>query len=275
LTWSRQSNIKTIVANKPHSYPTLKLFGPKLSGGYGWKWLGCAGWLIAGVLGFWAVPRIYHHFTDGFPALYRGYIGPAVANKKRALLSPWQDRRPLIILAGDSHIEFGNWYDLFGGARAVRNCGLAGAQVADVTELVSAITDLHPQMIVLMCGVNNFLHGQTGPDQCLKDYELLLATIRARLQPGSILVLSLMPLRESPSERSVHQLNAAINQFNLRLSAFCREHQVVFLDVNPAVSDANGSLAPELTADGLHLNLDGYQRLAAAIAPHLPTPPTP
>ena len=249
----------------------MKQLGDKICGGRGWKWFGGTGWLLAGLLGFWAAPRIYHHFIDRLPTVYREYMDRAIAEKKRELLSPWQDQRPLVILAGDSHVEFGGWYDLFGGGRAVRNCGLAGARVADVTELVPAISDLHPQMVVLMCGVNNFIHGQPDSDQCLKDYDALLAAVHSHLQPGSVLVLSLMPLRESAVDRHAHQLNAAINQFNARLAVCCREHHVDFLNVNPAVIDTNGGLARELTVDGLHLNHDGYLRLAAAIAPHLTT----
>ena len=156
----------------------------------------------------------------------------------------------------------------------MRNCGLSGAKIADVTELVSAIGGAHPKMVVLMCGVNDFLHHENA-DACLEDYEALLAAVRSHLQPESILVLSVMPVRESMADRTAHEFNAGIARFNLSLAACCRQHQVGFLDVKSAVADANGGLASELTIDGLHLNRDGYCRLAAFIAPDLTQPAKP
>jgi lysophospholipase L1-like esterase len=226
------------------------------------------GWLLAGLLGCWAGPRIYHHLITRLPAVQGENWRQTLAEKKQELSSRWQDSRPLILLAGDSQIEYGNWYELFAGAWAVRNCGLARAKIADVTQLVPAIGDQHPQMVVLMCGINNLGANET-PEACLHDYEALLAAVRSRLQPESILVLSVMPVRESGMDRAGHQCNLNVNQLNTRLEACCREHQVLFLNVNSAVAGANGGLAGELTVDGLHLNPAGYRRLAAAIAPQL------
>jgi lysophospholipase L1-like esterase len=150
----------------------------------------------------------------------------------------------------------------------VRNCGLARSKIADVSQLVSVIGQPRPRMVVLMCGVNNLGHGD-GRDACVRDYEELLATVRAHLQPESILVLSVMPVRETPVDRAAQQFNMNIVQFNTELAECCRRHQIQFLDVNPAVTGANGGLADELTEDGLHLNAEGYRRLARIISPQL------
>jgi lysophospholipase L1-like esterase len=246
--------------------PSLKPFRNRICGWCGWKWFWSAGWLLAALLSFWAAPRIYHRLTSHAPAAQDW--SQILAHKRREVSSPWQDRRPLLILAGDSQIEMGNWYDLFSGAWAVRNCGLSRAKIADVTQVVSAIGDSHPKMVVLMCGINS-LGSHEGQDACLRDYEDLLAAVRSRVQPESTLVLSLMPVRESASGRGNHQFNAEIKQFNTKLAACCQQHQAGFLNVYSAVADTNGALADELTADGLHLNRDGYRRLAEFITPHL------
>ncbi len=150
-----------------------------------------------------------------------------LAEKKKHLASRWQDQRPLIILAGDSQIEYGEWYNLFAGARAVRNCGLSRAKIADVTQLVLAMGDSHPQTVVTMCGINN-LGADENPNNCLRTYGELLEAIHTHLQPKSVLVLSVMPVRETVVDRASHKLNMVVRQFNIGLKACCRQHQSFF-----------------------------------------------
>ena len=243
----------------------------KFPGSWGGKWLCGAGWLLAALLSVWAAPRIYHRLISPRPDIQKENWNQKLAEKKQELSTPWRDQRPLIILAGDSQVEFGDLYDLFAGGWAVRNCGLAGAKIADVTQLVSAIGDRHPRLVLLMCGINN-LGARESREACLRDYEVLLETIRSQLQPEAILVLSVMPVRESAVDRASRQINQNVKLFNTELAARCRERRVDFLNVDSAVADNAGGLAAGLTTDGLHLNAEGYRRLAGIVAPRLPEP---
>ncbi len=104
----------------------------------GWRgnqWFCGTGWLLAVGLLCWAAPRIYHRLISQLPAVQNENWERTLTEKKRELSSPWQDPRPLIVLAGDSEIELGGWYELFAGGWAVRNCGLSRAKIADVTQL--------------------------------------------------------------------------------------------------------------------------------------------
>src|ERR1035441_10186015 len=116
-----------------------------MAGFLGSNWFCGTGWLLVVVLSCWAAPRVYRRLISHLPTTQQANWNGTLAEKKRELSSKWQDQRPLIILAGDSQIEFGNWYDLFAGGWAVRNCGLARAKIADVTQLVSAIGDQRPK----------------------------------------------------------------------------------------------------------------------------------
>ncbi len=227
--------------------------------------------MLALILGCWAAPRVYHRLFFNFPAGQRPNWEQVLESRQRAFSVPWQDPRPLVIMAGDSQIELGNWYELFAGGQAVRNCGLSSARIADVTRLVSAIGDRHPRLVVLMCGINDFFAGRTQAE-LIQDYDGLLETVRTHLNPESIIVLSAMPLRASPVDHAGQAFNAKVARFNTALADVCRRQQARFLDVSPAVTDDRGGLAAGLTFDGLHLNPAGYHRLAAAIAPQLSQP---
>lgn len=233
--------------------------------------MGVSGWVLLLALGGLTGPKIYHQLLLRLPAGHNAYWQQMLAEKQSALGSPWRDPRPLILLTGDSHIEYGNWYELLSGGWAVRNGGLAGAKITDVTRLVAAMGDKQPQAVVVMCGINS-LFAHLPVAQCLRDYEALLATIRLQLQPASVIVLSVMPLRESPVDRATHEMNLNVSAFNQQLATLCQQSAARFVNVNPAMVDNTGGLAADLTADGLHLNPAGYQRLARAIEPVLPQP---
>jgi lysophospholipase L1-like esterase len=227
-----------------------------------------AGWGLFLALAILVTPHLYQRLFMRLPAAQAAAWRQTVEARCLQVATDWQDARPLILLAGDSQIEYGNWYDLFAGHWAVRNTGLARAKITDVTALVNALGDRRPRAVVLMCGSNN-LFAQEPVESCEQDYEKLLAAVRARLEPEQILVLSVMPLRASPVDRTAQAVNAQIADLNRRLAGLCRQTGAEFVDVCPAVTEPGGGLAPQFTTDGLHLNPSGYHQLAVAVAGHL------
>lgn len=230
-----------------------------------------SGWLLTLglVVAIW--PRLSHRLWVQFPSYQRIDFERALAEKKQQFALPWKDSRPLTIVAGDSHVELGNWYALFGGSVSVRNCGLSGAKIEDVIEMISAIGDREPKNVLLMCGVNNLGH-ENAVAFCVTNYERLILTVRSRLNPGRIIVLSVMPLRESAVDRSNLFLNRRISEFNRELEIICARNRVQFVDVAKIMMAAGGGLSPELTIDGLHLNSLGYRKLADALTVILSKP---
>src|SRR6516165_2527263 len=93
----------------------------------------CSGWLLAIALACFVLPRAIHRLYLSFPSVQREDFQGALARKKQELGMPWKDSRPLILMAGDSQIEMGDWYQVLGGSFAVRNCGLSRARISDVT----------------------------------------------------------------------------------------------------------------------------------------------
>ena len=174
----------------------------------------------------------------------------------------WGDSRPLTILLGDSHMELGDWYNLFHGTVAVRNCGMSMARIQDVTALASSVPDKHPKTVVLMCGINNFFQGATV-EACVPEYEALFNEIRRTINPQSLLILAVMPVRENP-------LNQKVQALNVKLESLCQAQQITFINVNASVSEIGGGLSAQLTDDGLHLNRKGYRAFASEILKRLP-----
>ena len=226
-----------------------------------------SGWLVAVLSASLVLPRLCDRLFLKLPSVQKANWILLITQKKHELAARWHDVRPLVIMAGDSHVELGDWYGLFGGAFAIRNCGLSRAEIGDVANLVSAIGDRNPQKIILMCGVNNL--GASDPvESCVRDYGKLIEAGKS-LHPQKIIVLSVMPVRESAFDLASHKLNQKISGFNRHLKELCAERQAEFIDAGTVVADKRGALLAEFTSDGLHLNHAGYQKLAAFLAPVL------
>ncbi len=175
----------------------------------------------------------------------------------------WEDNRPLILMLGDSHVEMGNWYDLFHGRFAIRNAGLSQSKIKDVTTVAKGITTDRPDMAVLLCGVNDLGGGATVED-AFEDYQKLLDQVGTVIPKDRLIVISIMPVTRIRLGDGSQDLNTKICATNTSLKNYCEQANIMFVDILADVSKDN-MLREELTWDGLHLNQKGYQRLADSI----------
>ena len=223
-----------------------------------------AGWFLAVLLGSAIAPRLYQHLRVRLPAVRAENWRQAIEAKKKQLSeTPWKDSRPLDIIAGDSHVELGSWYELCAGNNAIRNCGLSMARIDDVAELIKAIGDRNIESVILMCGINNFGAGESV-EECLSKYDTLLDVTQKTLNPKHIVVLSVMQIRQSIADSRSREINQNVLAFDTRLKLLCERRGATYVDVNSAVS-TSGGLRDEFTVDGLHLNSAGYHAGAAVI----------
>jgi hypothetical protein len=229
------------------------------------------GWGLATVMFFLICPLLYQRMIVKLPPVQKSEWIQTLDTKKAELTRTlWKDARPLNILIGDSQIELGDWYGLFGGAYAVRNCGLSRAKIQDVTTLVKAVPERNPETVILMCGINNINYNDSV-SSCITKFNTLLLTTRAVITPRRIIVLSVMPLRQSALDKNSSNTNKIVVVFNQELQNLCKLYNATFIDINQSITDARGGLSSEVTVDGLHLNKQGYQNIAPLIAAAIAT----
>lgn len=224
--------------------------------------------MIAAGLTAWILPRAYGRLIVYLPHAKEVIHRRNVSEKQHELTTTrWADERPLYVFAGDSHIEQGAWYELFGGAYAVRNVGLSQATIEDVTSLILSLPKQETKAVVLMCGINNMGRGDQLQN-CLVGYERLIAACRA-LRPAKTLVLGVMPVRQSSLDRKAERLNANVKAFNLGLKSLCDREHCTFIDLSDTLRASDAGLRGQFTADGLHLNSVGYRAIRDHLRPYL------
>jgi hypothetical protein len=121
-----------------------------------------------------------------------------------------------------------------------------------------------PQLIVWYCGSND-IKGKKDPKDVLVRTEEWLDKVK-KLDP-SIQVL-LVSTHRSPQKRKDGQIEGvdALNRGYQELSK--KREGVFYVDVNPALENVKGESKEELyVADGLHLNVEGYQQMVTLLKP--------
>jgi lysophospholipase L1-like esterase len=170
-----------------------------------------------------------------------------------------------VLFIGSSSIRF--WKTLatdFPGYRVI-NRGFGGSDLDDATAFADTIvTPYHPAALVIYAGDND-IEGGDAPEQVRDDFADFVVKVR-RAQPD----LPIAFIAIKPSVARVTLLSAILRANTLIRDWASTQKNVTFLDVVPAMLDAQGRPRPDLfIQDGLHMNSKGYALWVAQVAPWL------
>jgi lysophospholipase L1-like esterase len=130
------------------------------------------------------------------------------------------------------------------------------------------VIQLQPKIVVILAGTND-IAGNTGESTL----EMILNNIASMTElakaNGIVPVLcSVLPAYDYPWKKG-REPNIKIPQFNDLLKKYATENDVIFVDYfSSMANDVNGMKA-ELTYDGVHCTLEGYDVMERIILPVL------
>jgi len=145
--------------------------------------------------------------------------------------------------------------------RVVLNRGFGGSQICDATHFAERIIFPHaPQMIVLRAGGND-LHAGKSPAQVFEDFKAFIAIIQTKLPTTEVVYLAACPsIARITETQAGEQLNELIRDYAKSAS------HVKYLDASKISLGADGLPQEDLfVEDKLHLNAEGYKRLAEKV----------
>jgi lysophospholipase L1-like esterase len=105
----------------------------------------------------------------------------------------------------------------------------------------------------LLIGINDLGDSHT-PDQLEAGYREILEKVKQGAPRLKVHVQSLLPTRGNYAKH-----NANVNDVNERLQKLAKEFGYDYIDLHSLMADDKGELKQELTADGLHINAEGYK----------------
>jgi len=179
---------------------------------------------------------------------------------------------PQVVFIGDSITENWEkagrevWQRHYSGYHPL-NLGYGG----DLTENVlwrlqhGEIDGITPKAVVLMIGTNNTGHRGEDPQTTAAGIKRIIDEIRQRLPKSKLLLLAVFPRDEKP-DSNARKMNDRVNTI---IANYADGHDVFFLNINAALSQADGSLSKEVMPDFLHPNEKGYEIWQREMAPLL------
>ncbi|MGB3311210.1 MAG: GDSL-type esterase/lipase family protein [Nodosilinea sp.] len=218
-----------------------------------------AGVLVIGRRGGWVYlkDRLWHRQTSREAVIYR----KPYYRHRQSQFEKLSIGTTSILFLGDSITDEGEWSDWFPAA-TIHNRGISSDTASGVLRRLPDLLKTSPQAIFLMIGINDLIVLGRSPEQVLSRYQQILALIKQRSPQSQVYVQSVLPVSAS----TFPGLNPKIIQVNQGIAALAESLDYRYVDLHPLVV-VNGQLDQTCTADGLHLNGEGYARWVDHLRP--------
>ena len=181
----------------------------------------------------------------------------ALLQQEAAVLARAQGGNRLSIIVGDS---LGLWLpaEPLPHDRFWLNQSISGETTSQVLSRLPYFSQTRPQTIHIMAGINDLKNGARDA-QVLDNFQRMLSRLHQQHPQAEIVIYSILPTRwdNLPSDR--------IGHLNQALGHLARYHGARFVDLQPSFTDGQGQLRRELTTDGLHLTIAGYDLWRTAL----------
>lgn len=170
-------------------------------------------------------------------------------------------RAPEVVFIGDSITQGWEkegreiWQRHYARYHAL-NLGFSGDRTENVLWRLQhgELDGLAPKVTVLMIGTNNTGHRAENPETTAAGVTRLIDEIRLRLPGTKVLLLAIFPRGEKPKD-SLRDINERVNRLIARAAD---GRHVYFLNINAALTAADGTLSKDVMPDLLHPNATGY-----------------
>ncbi len=175
----------------------------------------------------------------------------------------------LTVLLGDS---LSLWFpgELMPGQRVWINQSISGERTKGLLNRLDLIEKNDIESIFLMIGINDLIWDKTDAE-IIANYREIVRQLKIEHPDTQIVVQSILPHGgENSTWESRDKLMALrgdrIVAMNNSLKKIAKDSGAYYLDLYPIFVTGDGTLRPDLTTDGLHLNREGYLVWRSAIA---------
>lgn len=159
-----------------------------------------------------------------------------------------------IVFFGDSLTYYGDFSSVYPD-KVVCNLGLRGDTIQGMIGRIEQVRVLAPKKVFLMAGINDVsCCSYSGFSQL---YEKLIISLLSIISDCELFIQGLLPVNDV--DYSISCNNNQITSCNAIISHIADRMNLKFLDLFSPYA-INGILPKTITKDGLHLNLEAYDK---------------
>lgn len=158
-----------------------------------------------------------------------------------------------IVFFGDSITSGGNFQEHF-PKRKIVNLGIPGDSLMSMKNRADMISSVTPEKVFVMGGINSL--SDRNSDSVFQDYADMLNAIRKSVPDAQIYIESILPISKEKEKTCAD--NSVIGEFNKRLESLALKMDITYIDLYSLYA-LEGSMNPELTKDGVHLQPSAYE----------------
>jgi lysophospholipase L1-like esterase len=139
------------------------------------------------------------------------------------------------------------------------NRGISGQTTPQMLVRFRAdVVKLHPKVVVILGGTND-IAGNTGPSTLeMTEDNLASMTEIALANNIKVVLCSVLPVYDYPWKKGLQPAEKIV-ALNAWIKDYCAKKKIIYVDYFNAVVDERNGFKAELTYDGVHPNLTGYQ----------------
>jgi lysophospholipase L1-like esterase len=164
-----------------------------------------------------------------------------------------------IVFLGNSITDIGEWAEIWQNKK-VRNRGISGDNTFGVLARLDEITSAKPAKVFIMIGINDIAK-ETPDSVIITNYKKIISRLQNESPKTKIIVQSILPTNNDFTEFKRHQNKTERIVFiNTALQNYCKEKELVYVDLYTVFLDENKKLDKKYTNDGLHINGYGYMK---------------
>jgi len=166
------------------------------------------------------------------------------------------DGKPVILLLGDSLIDYGEWHRRLPGYLTISS-GVPGERAGELLRRLPVGPERKsPDTIVVMTGTNNIIFGDFS---FIDTTRQIITRLQDRFGRVPLLVTSLLPYEIPGIIGTIHAANDGLREV-------CREGHAVYFDLCTHFENSQSRL---FDYDGVHLSNTGYELWASVLDEYL------
>lgn len=175
-----------------------------------------------------------------------------------------------IVFAGDSITDrydlnrFYNYSD-----KQIINSGIGGYTTTKLlNRFNNVIEQYNSDKLFLLIGINDLGQG-FDKNLTIDNIKKIVTQTKKANTNTKIYIESIYPVDRNKRSNSEKRNNEDIQFINKKISEYCSNNDVTYIDVYSALIDKDGNLADEYTLDGLHLTDSGYDVVTNILKPYI------